>query len=74
MFTLPIITFYVCYWYVFPNKADPNAWAGGTAVIVANLVIALYVVSAFSEEDEDYNKDNDDASGPRTGVFKKRTD
>ena len=74
MFTLPIITFYICYWYVFAHKADPNAWAGGAAVIMANLVLAQYIISAFSEEDDEATSDDNDASGPRTGVYKQRTD
>ena len=71
MFTLPIMAFYICYWYIFAHKAEPNAWAGGVAVIVANLVLAAYIVSAFSEEDE---KNDNDEAGPRTGIFKQRTD
>ena len=42
----------------------------------ANVVVFGYVYSAFSEEDDDLvpmKKDND-ASGPRVGAFKQRTD
>ncbi|KAL3761255.1 hypothetical protein ACHAWU_009981 [Discostella pseudostelligera] len=52
MFTLPIIAFYVGLYFVFPHKEEPLMWSGGLAVIFANVVIAGYVVSAFSEEDE----------------------
>ena len=52
--------------------------AGGLTVLTANLVIAGYVVSAFGEEKleltvEEKRRDND-ASGPRVGAFKQRTD
>lgn len=75
MFTLPIITFYVCFYYVFAHKAEPNAWAGAAAVIVTNAVIIGYVVSAFSEEDDSLTTGSEgDADGPRVGTFKRRTD
>ena len=75
MFTLPIITFYVCFYYVFAHKAEPNAWAGGAAILVTNLVIIWYVVSAFSEEDDSLTPGSEgDADGPRVGAFKRRTD
>lgn len=87
MFTLPIIAFYVGLYFVFPHKEEPLMWSGGLAVIFANVVIAGYVVSAFSEEDEiidghhkqqqpkgDGNPGDGDAAYPRVGVFKQRTD
>lgn len=82
MFTLPIIAFYVGLYYFFPDKDEPLMWSGGLAVIFANVVIAGYVVSAFSEKDDDYDVDNaqrrgfgdGDLAGPRVGAFKQRTD
>lgn len=76
MFTLPLIAFFFCTNYVFHEKEFPDAWAGGVAVLVANIVIAGYVVSAFSEEDEFSDCANNGMAkgGPRVGAFKIRTD
>lgn len=85
MFTLPIISFYVGLYFLFPHKEEPLMWSGGLAVLFTNVVIAGYVVSAFSEEDEPDElqqrgcggphggRDGDEA-GPRVGAFKQRTD
>ena len=79
MFTLPIISFYIGLYFLFPNKEEPLMWSGGLAVFFTNVVIAGYVISAFSEEDdidEDQKRlqgDGDEA-GPRVGAFKQRTD
>eukprot|EP00594_Rhizosolenia_setigera_P004053 CAMPEP_0178952810 /NCGR_PEP_ID=MMETSP0789-20121207/8060_1 /TAXON_ID=3005 /ORGANISM="Rhizosolenia setigera, Strain CCMP 1694" /LENGTH=73 /DNA_ID=CAMNT_0020633979 /DNA_START=104 /DNA_END=325 /DNA_ORIENTATION=- len=40
-------------------KEEPMAWSGGLAVMTVNLIIAGYVISAFQEEDDFDNKDND---------------
>ena len=85
MFTLPIISFYVGLYYLFPNKEEPLMWSGGLAVIFTNIVIAGYVVSAFSEDDDDFNDEpkrvgglmqqgDGDLAGPRVGAFKQRID
>lgn len=79
MFTLPIISFYLGQYYLFVKKQDPTMYSGGLAVLMANIVIAGYVVSAFSEEDEQLSEEekrmgDNDASGPRVGAFKQRTD
>ena len=71
MFTFPIIAFYIGLW-VFKEKEQPDNWGAGLAIIVTNLVIAGYCYSAFSEEDDE--EEDNDASGPRVGIFKKRTD
>jgi len=63
---------------VFSHKEFPDAWSGVCAVMTANVIIASYVYVAFTEDEEDQEKlqedDDNDASGPRVGVFKKRTD
>ena len=84
MFTLPIISFYVGLYFIFPNKEEPLMWCGGLAVFVTNVVIAGYVISAFSEEDDideqqqrlqgGGGQGDGDAAGPRVGAFKQRTD
>ena len=88
MFTLPIIAFYVGLYLVFPQKEEPLMWSGGLAVVFTNIVIAGYVISAFSEEDDKIDghhqhqqplqgggKSGDgDAAYPRVGAFKQRTD
>lgn len=80
MFTLPFIVFFICQSFVFSHKEFPDAWSGVCAVMSANVIIAGYVYSAFTEDEEEQKKseesaeDDNDASGPRVGVFKKRTD
>ena len=75
MFTLPFIVFYICLSFVFTDKEEPAAWSGGMAVVTANVVVAGYVISAFSEEDDmDKTPSEGDADGPRVGAFKTRTD
>lgn len=78
MFTLPFIVYYFCFHFIFHEKRETAAWSGGAAVVTANLVIAGYVISAFSEEDEFDNQiedsNNGDEGGPRVGAFKRRTD
>lgn len=73
MFTLPLLVFFVCTNFVFNKKEDPLMWGGFAAVMMVNVIIAGYVYSAFSEEDEFDTGDNDE-SGPRVGAFKKRVD
>mmetsp|Transcript_2838 Transcript_2838/g.5321 ORF Transcript_2838/g.5321 Transcript_2838/m.5321 type:complete len:85 (+) Transcript_2838:389-643(+) len=84
MLTIPVITFYVCFYFIFSNKSEPLAWSGFAAVGAVNVIIAAYVYSAFSEPDEVevdakragtvVGKFDNDASGPRVGSFKQRTD
>jgi hypothetical protein len=77
MFTFPLIVYFACFHFVFAHKDFPEAWAGIMAVIAANVVIAAYVWSAFSEPDDDFDggkKDDNDAAAPRVGVHKLRTD
>jgi VMA21-like domain len=79
MFTLPFLTYYATYYYVFSSKVEPANWAGGAAVLVTNLIIMGYVIVAFSEpDDEDEKRGNaahdNDVRRPRTGIFKLRVD
>jgi len=83
MFTLPIFAFYIGLYYIFPNKEEPLMWSGGLAVFFTNVVIAGYVISAFSEEDPideqqqrlgSSGQGDGDAAAPRVGAFKQRTD
>ncbi|KAL9180265.1 hypothetical protein ACHAXT_008235 [Thalassiosira profunda] len=80
MFTLPIFAFYVGLYFLFPHKEEPLMWSGGLAVFCTNVVIAGYVISAFSEEDDADEGEqrggqgDGDAAGPRVGAFKQRTD
>lgn len=84
MFTLPIISFYIGLYYIFPNKDEPTMWSGGLAVFFTNVVVAGYVISAFSEEDPVDEQQqrlsggqpvgDGDVAGPRVGAFKQRTD
>ena len=77
MFTLPIATFYAAR-HIFRHQAQPENCAGIAAIVVVNLVIAGYCVRAFREDRDERNEQNDnnthDATGPRVGIFKQRTD
>jgi hypothetical protein len=74
MFTFPIAVFYICFHHVFNNNEFPENWSGGMAVLAANIVVAGYVISAFSEEDDEPTTSRGDSSGPRSGIYKERTD
>ncbi len=87
MFTLPLMIFYIGNYFVFAHHDDPMMYSGFAAVGMANVVIFGYVWSAFSEPEEmdetdkrlgtstTTGKDQDnDASRPRVGAFKQRTD
>jgi hypothetical protein len=67
MCTLPVLSYYLgtC---IFSQKTNPDNWAGGMAILVTNLIVAGYVVSAFHEKEEDEREQ------PRVGAFKTRTD
>lgn len=67
MFTLPIISYYLGL-YLFADKNQPDSWAGGMAIIMTNIIVAGYVISAFQEKDDDVREQ------PRVGAFKTRTD
>lgn len=69
MFTAPVLAFYIGMWS-FSDKKNPESWAGGLAILVTNIIVAGYCVSAFMEEDDD----PEDSGGPRKGTQKQRTD
>ena len=73
MVTLPIVTFYISFYFIFSKRADPAIWSGAMAVLAVNLVIFGYVYSAFSEKEETTPSPGD-VLGPRVGHFKQRTD
>jgi Kef-type K+ transport system membrane component KefB len=68
MCTLPILSYYLGL-YLFANKNQPDSWAGGMAILMTNVIVAGYVISAFQEKEEDVTEQ------PRVGAFiKTRTD
>ena len=68
MFILPVLTFYVCFYGVFQERAQPENWAGAVAVLVTNMIVGGYVWSAFHEPEEETRSSME----PKTG--KVRTD
>lgn len=73
MFTLPIVVL-IASLYIFEHKENPTNWAAAMSIITVNLIIAGYVYVAFTEEDGIAASKDNDASAPRVGVFKQRTD
>lgn len=67
MCTLPILSYYLGL-YLFADKSQPDSWAGGMAILMTNLIVAGYVISAFQEKEDDVRDQ------PRVGAFKTRTD
>lgn len=58
MFVAPIGTYYATLHGFFKGDVQMVGWSGIAAVVVANLVIAAYVIMAWNETDP-----SDDASG-----------
>jgi hypothetical protein len=74
MFTLPIAAYFIAL-HVFHNKLHPDNWAAAAAIIVTNVIVGTYCYQAYIEdEDEKSNTPQDDADGPRVGIYKHRTD
>jgi hypothetical protein len=75
MFTLPLLAFFAAA-HIFRDKPDPDMWAGGAAILVTNLIVGMYCYLAFIEDaDEKPPEDDDnDASRPRVGIYKKRVE
>lgn len=72
MFVLPVSVYFGAYYYLFQSKEYPENWAGGAAIVVVNLIVGGYCYVALVE-DSDIEEDND-ASAPRVGIYKQRTD
>lgn len=53
MFTLPILVYFLCYSFLFSEKQQPENWAGFSAIVTVNVIIGIYVWSAFNEEEEE---------------------
>lgn len=92
MFTLPILTYYIVheyclYQYTLKNisKTYIELFAGGSAILMTNIIIGTYCYYAYCEDlydqvtgevkiinnDDDYRNDED---YPKVGIYKKRTD
>ncbi|TFJ81775.1 hypothetical protein NSK_007023 [Nannochloropsis salina CCMP1776] len=75
MFSLPIFVFYICRYLIFAADTERrDMWSGFTAVASVNVIIVLYVVSAFREDREEVCQ-----PAPAVGVWatrhaKERTD
>ncbi|TYZ59131.1 hypothetical protein PybrP1_000056 [[Pythium] brassicae (nom. inval.)] len=52
MGVLPIGAFFAVRSFVGAGSRNADVYSGGVAVLVANIVIGLYVVSAWREDDE----------------------
>ena len=74
MFTFPVGVFYLFYYIVFGGNKDYLGWAGIAAVVAANIVIALYVRMAYTEDNGNSNNNNDNndndisSFGGRSGI------
>jgi hypothetical protein len=73
MVTLPILTFLIAQ-HIFRDKATPDNWAGGAAIIMTNLIVAAYCYSAYVEDEEEKASQINDEDHPRVGIFKQRVD
>jgi hypothetical protein len=73
MVSLPILTFLIAH-NIFQYNDN---WAGGAAILMTNLIVAVYCYAAYVEDreelDSEQNNDNDEGR-PRVGVFKQRVD
>jgi hypothetical protein len=72
MCTLPVLAYYIGT-YIFSQRTNPDNWAGGMAIVITNLIVAGYVISAFQEKDND-DEAREQQQQPRVGAFKTRTD
>ncbi|GAB9468278.1 hypothetical protein Gpo141_00005598 [Globisporangium polare] len=52
MFALPIGTFFAVKSYIGPGNPGADSYSGFAAVLMVNIVIGLYVLSAWNEDDE----------------------
>lgn len=80
MVTLPVLSYYVTRWYLLTSqstipKDQWDTYAGGMAIVVTNIIIAIYCYHAYIEDsnEKSLTTTNDD-DHPRVGAFKQRTD
>ncbi|KAG7396176.1 hypothetical protein PHYBOEH_002673 [Phytophthora boehmeriae] len=52
MFAVPLTTFFGVRSLFQPGSRYADAWSGITAVLAVNIVIGLYILSAWKENDE----------------------
>lgn len=69
MFTLPIITYYFTFYWLFSHKDQPENWAALVSILVVNIIIGIYTYSAFTEPEDETRM-----SQPRNKSDKIRTD
>ena len=84
MFTLPILAFWIVRETIVSLEwsNQPDNWAGGAAILVTNIIVGIYCYAAYIEDlhDDDVqgklrsSSNDNDASQPRVGIYKQRTD
>ena len=85
MVTLPVATFYATHAYMVQvldyKSFDADNWAGAAAIVMTNLIVGGYCYMAFWEDLEEQQQQaaaatrhDNDASVPRVGIYKQRTD
>ena len=57
MVAFPVATFYFFFWVIFKGDKLMLEWSGFAAVIAVNIVIALYVRMAYTEDVSDGRND-----------------
>ena len=86
MVALPVATFYATHAYMVQvldyKSFDADNWAGAAAIVMTNLIVGGYCYMAYWEDLEDQQQQqaaaatrhDNDASVPRVGIYKQRTD
>ncbi|GLD93166.1 hypothetical protein PINS_up001758 [Pythium insidiosum] len=68
MIVLPVSTFYGVRRLIKPDTLHADMWSGFAAILMVNIVIGLYILSAFLEKD-----DEAPSAPPAVGRFAKET-